>query len=369
MYELQLLAPDLNAGQREILAAAVATGFDTLVVREDLARAMSTDAPPLLVADIVERHRTGALEELERLVRGYQPPQPISDFLASVGTPPRERLQLMVALAEAQGTGTRQMLTEETLQESAHALFTQLGGSPAPLQRRSDEQFEAAYRQNAIRLGFENLHRLPPVPDDVVRRVTESLGSESGRWYVDAYADALAAAVRAATLRVAELTVVGPDMPADPPAPEVDPNLSCFGDPCGFVVDWGGSEPTAFNMTYGAAAAIESRVLENLTRGGYQLAREQNRAGLTITLRPRLTAALCEVISGTDNRVCEAIGEVRVEFLGNYRERAKPDDFTLRNRCGSDGLLDVDGFSALVAARIHFSLTTFPGDERQVPRC
>jgi hypothetical protein len=122
-------------------------------------------------------------------------------------------------------------------------------------------------------------------------------------------------------------------------------------------------------MTYGAAAAIEARVLENLVRGGYRLARQQNNSGLTITLRPRLGSALCDVISGTDNRVCEAITEVRVEFLGKYRDRPKPDDFTIRNRCGSDGVLDVDSLSALVAARVHYALTTFPGDARQVPRC
>jgi hypothetical protein len=370
LYEIDLLAPDLTAEQRGILAESVATGFDTTAVREDVARAMSAEAPPSLVTDLLERHRTGAIEELDRLSRAYQPPQTFLEFSATMGTPPRERLQIMVALAEAQGAGTRQIVTEEILQESAHALFTQLGGSPAPFQRRTDAQFEEAYRQHALRLGLQNLHRLSPVSDDVVRRAVESWDAESGRWYVDAYADAFVVAIAEAAKRVAELTVVGSDAVADAPAPDVDPNLSCFGDPCGFVVDWGGgSEPTAFNMTYGAPAAIEARVLENLTRGGYHLARELNRAGLTITLRPRLTAALCEIMSGTDNRVCEAIGEVRVEFIGRYRDRAKPDDFTILNRCGSDGLLDVDGLSALVAARIHYAFTTYPGDERQIPRC
>jgi hypothetical protein len=114
---------------------------------------------------------------------------------------------------------------------------------------------------------------------------------------------------------------------------------------------------------------MDARVLERLSSSGYQLVRGRNAEGLTLRLRPRTTTSICDFLSGTDNRGCQAIDDVRVDFLGIDPERGTPDGLLVRNRCGSGEIMDVEGISAFVAARIQHVLARAPADQMPGPSC
>jgi len=313
---------------------------------------MVAEASPQLVSDLLERYRSGAVGEMARAAAAFQPQGTPNDFLAGLGTPPRDRLQLMVQLVELDGQGALDLLLDEAVQESAHRLVTLLGGALPPFERLTDESFEAAYRDRAVRLGLRNLHNLQPVSDDLVERALSDLASEAGRWYVDAYSVAIIAASGAAASRAAALTVDGPESPDLPEGGA----LHCQGQPCLVWVDWEGSEPTDFNLRFGAAGALSARVLESLGSTGFQPGGGLGNPRYTIRLVPRLTSTLCDFMAGTDSAQCQAIGRVQVEFRGTYGDLPNPAGFTVLNRCGSDGVMDVDKMGAYVAARLLHAL-------------
>lgn len=365
LVEVTDLVPDMSGEQLDLFSKAVAEAFAETALRQDIVRAMSDSVPDETLVDLLGRYRSGALAELNHLADANRPRNTLSEFVAALGTPPRARLQLMVDLGEAQGASALDLISHETLAALAHELVSLLGARLAPPPRMSDEQFAVAHRQKLLNGGLATLHRLEAIPDELIQRAIADLSSASGRWFTDRYASALNAAMGAAAQRVAALTVVGDVSPS----PSVDPNLICSGDACGFEVDWNGPEPTTYNLSFGSPGALGARVLERLLNTGYRLSRGVRSEGLTLVLRPRLGIARCEFMSGTDNTACLAIDDVRVEFRGKYGDLQNPTDLLVRNRCGSDGLLNVDDFASLVAMRILHAMTTFPGDHRPQPRC
>lgn len=91
--------------------------------------------------------------------------------------------------------------------------------------------------------------------------------------------------------------------------------------------------------------------------------------GMTIRLAPRLTRGNCAVSSGTSDTACAAIDQVRIDFLGTPPGRENMDPITVRNRCGANSIMGVEGISAYVAIHLDLALTTFEGDERKPPNC
>ena len=86
-------------------------------------------------------------------------------------------------------------------------------------------------------------------------------------------------------------------------------------------------------------------------------------------LQPRTTTTICDFLSGTDNRGCLAIEDVRIDFLGSDAQGRAPDAFLVRNRCGSDEMMDIAGISTYVAARLSHALARAPDDRRPGPSC
>jgi len=238
----------------------------------------------------------------------------------------------------------------------------------APFEPITDDAFDVAYRQNTVALAVESLYHLEPVSDDLVEAVISEFSGEAGQWYVDAYSSAMLKAVQDAGQRVASMTVVAEEE-ADVEVSAEEAGLPCRAQPCGFVVDWAGTEPSASNRRFGTARDLEYRVSERLVSEGYQLTSGIISDGLTLRLRGRTKRARCDFISGTDTGTCIAIDQVRVDFLGTHPGFDTSDAFIVRNRCGADGVMDVNGVASLVALRLHYALTTYPGDDRRPPNC
>ena len=363
---VMLLVPDLAVEDQEVLAAAIEQGFDPLQVRARIVDLIASSATPELVDPLVASRTSGAEAEMSRLVEGFEPEESFDAFVAGLVDPPTQRLRLLAELADARGAGDFELLLDQALSAAASRLVTLLGGRPEPFRPLSDESFDAAYRQRILTRSLELLHRMAPVPDDLVARVTASYTSEAGRWYVDRLTEAMQAAAVEASQRVESSLVVDGGDPVQPPVGE---GHFCQTVACGYVVEWRGSPPTGTNGRFGAAGDLDARVHERLLLAGYQLTRGLSQQGLTVRLQPRTTTAICDFLSGTDNRGCVAIEDVRVDFLGSDSEGRAPDAFLVRNRCGSDEIMDVDGISSYVAARLRHALAEAPDDQMPGPSC
>lgn len=360
-----LLVPDLPMADQVLLADAAVTAFDPDGVRRYLTAKVASEASPEVVVQLLEMRRSGAQAEMRQIAAGHTPTQPLEDFVAGLDDEGRARVQLMARLAEAQGRADFALLVDEGLRRSAHEFFISLGGATA-FEPLSDAGFDASYRDRILSQALEFLHTLEPVPDQLIEATIDEYSSAAEQWYSDAYLGAILEAVSAAGKRVVSLTQAAEEQ-AEPDEP--DPALAgmpCRAEACGFVVDWQGRQPTDFNRRFGASGDLEIRVLERLVGAGYVLERGIYEEGLTMRLRARTMIGLCEAMSGTDNTGCTAIDQVRVEFLGSIPDYETPGGFIIRNRCGADSAMDVNGFSTQVALRLHYELT---GDERDVPNC
>jgi len=362
-----MLVPDLPSEDREVLSAAVEEAFRPSALRASIASAMAEDASADVVEQVVKMRRSGAQAELRNLMEAYEPEQPVEEFLAGMGDADRERLQLMASLTEARGQSDLALMLDDVMGRMAHELVNALGGAFGDFEPIADDAYDAAYRDHTLRLALESLHRLQPASDELIRAVLEEHRSQPAQWFADAYTTGLLVAVQAAGQRVATLTMV--DAPADAETGNPDSGMPCRAQPCGFLVEWEGREPSGMSQVYGVPGDLERLVHATLAGAGYALVLGQVDEGLNIQLRPRAERVYCEVVTGTDNRTCLAVGQVRVALRGSHRGIETPASLIVRNRCGANSVMAVQGIAALVAARIHHELTTYPGDERRVPSC
>lgn len=361
-----LLVPDLGAEDLAFLTEAAHAAFEPAAVREEIAEGMASNLGDDAIAFAADAAAVGPIGELRRAASAHQPQQSFAEFGRDLAGLDRERLQLMVALAEASRSSELALLLEESTRQLAHSLVGALGGEAPPFQPMSDESFDATYRDRTLTDALRLMYRLESVPSGAVEAALAVYRSEPHEQYTDAYVLGVLSAVASAGQRVADLTVVAEEEPVG-----TDPAASplCMVEVCGFQVEWEGSEPSEYSPAYEASGDLQRYVLQDLVSIGYLVTLGPVDDGLTIHLRPRAMRALCEVMSGTDNRSCMAVGQVRVEFRGVYPGHETPGGFMLRNRCGADSYLGGRGISSLLAARIHYSLTTHPGDERRVPDC
>lgn len=196
-------AGDLTDPELERLVPAATAAFDPDVLRRDVAGFIESEATDARLDEVLTWLDAGANAELAEITDDYEPPLTIDAYARSLleEPPPDERVRLVVAWAEAQGAASFYVLLDEALNEAAQEVvrffrpetppFEPLEGDA--LQARLDDSFNAAV------VSF--LHRLEPVPDDVLRRATAEYATEAGQWYVVTYSLAVAEAMRAAGAR------------------------------------------------------------------------------------------------------------------------------------------------------------------------
>ena len=360
-----LLVPDLALEDQEILAGAIEQAFDPLRVRAGMVDFIAASASPGRVDPLMESRTSGAEAEMRRLTEGYTPDESFEAFVRDLSDPPADRLRMLAELADARGVGDFDLLLDQVLAASAYRLVTILGGELPPFRPLTDEAFEAAYRQRLVTRALALLHTTEEVPDQVVGRVIALYTSEAGQWYVDQVTEAVQSVALAASRRV-EALLVGP---TDEPASAVATTGPCQEQACGYLVEWQGSPPTDTNRRFGAAGDLDARVLQSLALAGFQLNRGLSAEGLTMRLRPRTMTTICDFMSGTDNQRCEAIDDVRIDFLGTHPEFPTPGTVLVRNRCGSDEMMDVERLAVFVTARIRHALTGGLPEQAPAPVC
>jgi hypothetical protein len=145
----------------------------------------------------------------------------------------------------------------------------------------------------------------------------------------------------------------------------------CRTNSCSVSVDWGADPtPTFLDRRFGAPADLEKRVVAALTAAGYLVRSDPGASGFRIRIRPTLIQAMCDRLPGTSpDMSCRTFGEVRADFLDADPAWKLPGNLRVRNRCGSDDLMDVEKFSAYVAAMIDYTLARDKDRKRPTARC
>lgn len=180
---------------------------------------------------------------------------------------------------------------------------------------------------------------------------------------------------------VAASLLVVLNFPAQAQAPSVG---LCRAQPCGLVVDWGvggttgcqrmgtaahirscaqtgqwvlGGTPDWNDPRYGPASEFPLRVHQHLEKAGYRFTDKLTDVKLAVFLRPEVTNAMCDVVTGTGStESCRTIGRVRVEFQGDSLSKS-PKDFRLTNRCGNGELMTVARFGQYAAEMLDRALS------------
>lgn len=184
----------------------VAEEFAPERMREDVVSALLRSALPVVVGEVSEMLRSGAIGQVSDLLADYEPPESLETFMEALQdeAPPRERVALIAGLAEAQQVAGVYLLLDERARESAHAVAAVLTNG-APEFEPLEESVEAEQLQRGFQFAVvSSLQRYRPVSDELVASATAEYESAPGQWYVENYSLALAESIRLAALRVVE---------------------------------------------------------------------------------------------------------------------------------------------------------------------
>ncbi|MEM7415664.1 MAG: hypothetical protein AAF389_09235 [Gemmatimonadota bacterium] len=189
------------------VATVVAEEFAPERMRDDVVGAMLQSALPVVVGEVSEMLRDGAIGQVSSLLAEYEPPESLEAFVDGLQRegPPRERVELIASLADAQQAAGFYLLLDERARESAHEVAAALTGGGSPEYEPLDEAVEMEQLQRGFQFAIVSfLHRYRPVDDELVASATAEYETAPGQWYVENYSLALAESIRLAALRVVE---------------------------------------------------------------------------------------------------------------------------------------------------------------------
>ena len=201
-----LLIGDLSDSEIERLVSAVQTGFEAGRLRADVAAFMLRAAPDGYVQQIARWVESGASADVDLQASAYEPPVPLEEWLDTYTEEPpsAERVRLVARWSEARQEGTFFLLLEQALDEASHEVWAALRSNAPAFDSLSGDALFARLTQSSMAAVVTALHAHEPISDDLMRASTLEYESEAGQWYVETYQIAVAEAVRAAGVRVAE---------------------------------------------------------------------------------------------------------------------------------------------------------------------
>jgi len=204
--QVALLMGDPTDAELERLVPAVVDAFAPDVLRTEVVRHLTEDGSPELAAAALEWMESGATAAIRRIGQQYDPPQTLREYASEMtDEPPSEaRVLLFGEWASARGEGDFFVLMQEALREAAVRIHGALRpGAPTfePIEGEELEQMRASSHGAAV---IRLLHAFEPAPDPLIRRSIAEYRSESGMWFTETYALAVARALRAAADRAVD---------------------------------------------------------------------------------------------------------------------------------------------------------------------
>lgn len=200
------MAGDLTDPELERLVPAVQSGFAPDRMRADVADALRADAAVGQIERVVDRLETGASAEMARRMEGYVPEGTLEAFARALvdDPPPDERLAAAVRWTETQGAGDFYVLLDQALTEASYSILREFRLDTPAYEPPPPGELEAQLQNSFNAAVVTFLHRLEPVPTDLLERATAEYATADGQWFVQSYALAVAQAVRSAGRRTVE---------------------------------------------------------------------------------------------------------------------------------------------------------------------
>jgi len=204
--QVALMMGDPNDEELERLVSAVRVGFEAERLREDIAALMLEEAPEGYVEQVATWVDSGSSADVDRQASAYEPAVPLEEWLDTyTDEPPSEaRIRLVARWSQARQEGTFFLLLEQALDEAAHAAWRALRPNAPDFDPLSGNDLFARLNQSSAAAVLTALHAHEPIADDLMLGSTLEYESAAGQWYVETYQIAVAEAVRAAGLRVAD---------------------------------------------------------------------------------------------------------------------------------------------------------------------
>ena len=201
-----ILLGDPSDAELERLIPAVVDEFAYHRLHEDIVGFMISEGNPEVVGQALEWMDGGATAAVRRIGEEYEPAQTLEEYASEVtDEPPSEaRIQLVSQWAQARGEGDFFILLQEALREAAYRVHGAMRPGALSFEPLSGDELEVAQVNSHGASVIRLLHSYAPAPDQLIRRATAESQSESGRWFTETYALAVASAVRAAGERVAD---------------------------------------------------------------------------------------------------------------------------------------------------------------------
>lgn len=204
--QVALMIGNPNDEELERLVSAVEVGFDAERMRQDVAALMLKEAPGGYVEQVADWVDGGASADVDQQASAYQPNATLEEWLDTYTDEPpsEERIRLVARWSEARQEGTFFLLLEQALDEAAHTVWQAIRPNARDFDSLSGNALFARLNQSSAAAVLTALHAHEPISDDLLLKSTLEYESEAGQWYVEIYQIAVAQALRAAGLRVAE---------------------------------------------------------------------------------------------------------------------------------------------------------------------
>jgi len=189
MARVSALAGDLSSEEQTHLRSAMSHGFIQDDLRSDIVEFMSVEADDDLVADVLEKLRTGATSKIRRIEDAYSPSQSLEEYVASVevSMPSGERVNLIGRWAAARSTGDFYIILDEAERETAHELLKALRGDAPAFVELSRSEYEREHENQTGMAVLSLLYRFETVSNELLREAIAEYESESGQWYIESY--------------------------------------------------------------------------------------------------------------------------------------------------------------------------------------
>lgn len=202
-----IMMGDPSDPELERLVSAVTSGFAYDSLYADVVDYMIEEGTPELAASALEWMEGGAAAAVRRIGDEYEPAQSLDEYANEMtdDPPSEERIHVISAWAEARGEGEFFVLMQEALREAAFRVHAALRPDAPSFEPLSGDELEMAQVNSHGASVIRLMHGFAPAPDQLVRRATAEWESESGRWFTETYAMAVASAIRTAGERAARI--------------------------------------------------------------------------------------------------------------------------------------------------------------------
>lgn len=192
-------------GDTARISAVVGVHFAPDSLIKGVVQHLSSSAQPEVFDELYAWLLADSIRGIEMKADSAAASQSLQEYAQQLQTrrPSPERIQMAARFAEVQNASEFYVRYITSLQKAALEVARAAGKGVPDISNPTDEEWAEAVQQFSQVAVVSFLQRLEPLKAEEISRLTEAYESRSGRWYVDAYSDAIGATLEAAGRKAA----------------------------------------------------------------------------------------------------------------------------------------------------------------------